>query len=106
MREQLCLLTALALGFWAPSALAAPICQNRLGDSVRCDAPSAMPVGWKVSPETFTARVLSRAPRPTAQEVEALVVILAALFAIIALLPRFDGSGGEDWDRQEGDEID
>jgi hypothetical protein len=86
-------------------ALGAPICQNRLGDLVHCDAPSAMPVGWTVSPRDFEARVLSHAPRPATGELVGVGVVLACLFAIIALMPRFDGSRSEDWDRQEGDEV-
>lgn len=98
MRRLLFLLFALML---AAPATAAPICQNRLGDWVHCDAFGAMPLGWKVSDEAYTARVLSRTPPPERRELIALGVVLFSIFALIALLPEFDGSQGKDW--QDGD---
>ena len=61
MRRVLFLLCVIMAGLTAPSA-AAPICQNRLGDWVHCEAPDAMPVGWHVPDDVYTARVLSRTP--------------------------------------------
>jgi hypothetical protein len=34
------------------------------------------------------------------------ICFICGLFALIALMPDFDGSKGGDWDRQEGDETD
>jgi hypothetical protein len=82
----------------AAPALAAPICQNKLGDFVHCDAPSAMPVGWRVDDDAYTARVLARTPSPQARELFVLGGVLLCLFALIALLPRFDGARDEDWE--------
>jgi hypothetical protein len=104
LRWPVSILTALMLGLCISGALAAPGCQNRQGDMVRCDVSTAMPVGWTVPPEVFTARVLSRTPPAQTRELVSVAVVLVCLFAIIALLPRFDGSRPEDWDRQEGDE--
>lgn len=88
---------ALVACFCAAPALAAPICQNRLGDFVHCDAKDAMPVGWSVPEDVYTARVLSRTPPAAPRERMAGAVILLCLFALIALLPRFDGASDEDW---------
>ena len=96
MRRMTFLLFALTLAT-APAA-AAPICQNRLGDWVHCDAPGAMPLGWRVPDEVYTARVLSRTPPVERDILIAAAVMLAALLALIALLPKFDGARGEDWE--------
>jgi hypothetical protein len=104
LRWPVFILTALTLGLWITSAQAAPGCENRQGDLVRCDVASAMPLGWKVPADVFTARVLSRTPPAQTHELVSVAVVLICLFAIIALLPRFDGTRQEDWDRQEGDE--
>ena len=83
-------------------AAAAPICQSREGDIVRCEDARAMPVGWKAPPDIFAARTLDRAPHAQASELVALGVVLLCIFAIIALLPRFDGAKDEDWERDDG----
>jgi len=88
-----------ALMLAAAPAAAAPICQNRLGDWVHCDAAGAMPVGWQVPEDVYTARVLSRTPPAERETLIAAVVMLAALLALIALLPKFDGAKDEDWKR-------
>jgi hypothetical protein len=81
---------ALTLLFAAP-ALAAPTCQNRGGDTVRCGTPGAMPVGWKPSPETLWDREISRPPGPSLRQILGVFCGLGLLFALIALLPDFDG---------------
>ncbi len=94
--------TAVAL-LAAPAALAAPTCDNRNGDTVKCGTPGAMPVGWAPSP----AEALNHAPTPpelNSAEAVALIYILGAFFALIALMPEFDGWRDGDWDEQEGDE--
>jgi hypothetical protein len=79
------LLTALM----AAPALAAPTCQDRVGNTVRCGTATAMPVGW-------TAPVWDRqsVPSDKSEELKA-VVFLLLLFALIALLPDFEQ---EQWD--------
>ena len=86
----------LVLTLAAPAA-AAPICQNRLGDFVHCEAKEAMPLGWHVPDAAYTARVLSRTPPARTGDLLAAGAVLACLFALIALLPKFDGAKGEDW---------
>jgi hypothetical protein len=57
-----------------------------------------MPVGWQVPDAVYTARALSRTPPIEDEMLVAVVVLLAAFFAFIALLPKFDGARGEDWE--------
>jgi hypothetical protein len=86
----------------APAAVAAPTCDNRSGDTVKCGTPGAMPVGWAPSP----GDVLDHPATPpdlNPAEVVALIYILGAFFALIALMPEFDGWRDGDWDKQEGD---
>ena len=90
------LLTALLL---TGPAWSAPTCQTRTGDTIRCGAPDAMPVGWTIAPE-------QRQADPLGNNAPALLKVMLGLglfLAFIALLPKFDGSRPEDWDRQEGD---
>ncbi|MEI9991526.1 MAG: hypothetical protein WDM86_15965 [Rhizomicrobium sp.] len=91
-----------ALLAFAPMARAAPTCQDRIGDTIRCGTPGAMPVGWTPSPQVLLAKRNSR-PDGTGEALKAAVVI-ALFLALIALLPEFDGTKATDWDRQEGDE--
>jgi len=86
----------------APAAIAAPTCQDRNGDTIRCNTPGAMPVGWTPSPEVLLAKK-SAAPDDSVQALEAAVVV-ALFLAMIALLPEFDGTKSTDWARQEGDD--
>jgi hypothetical protein len=93
--------SALVLASASP-ALAAPTCDNRNGETVRCGTPGAMPVGWTPSP----GEILNHSATPpelTPAEVAALIYILGAFFAILALMPQFDGWRDGDWDEQEGD---
>jgi hypothetical protein len=76
----------------ATPALAAPTCEGREGQTVRCGAPDAMPLGW-TAPQAD--RKLPGADKRDVQEAVAIIVLL---FALIALLPEFDGSRAEDWE--------
>ena len=96
-------LTLCLLLLTAPMALAAPTCLDRNGDTIRCGAPGAMPLGWKLSPQRLWDKEVSR---PAEQNLETLAKVifgLALFFAMIALMPKFDGTKAQDWDRQEGD---
>ena len=96
------ILSAILLG--APVAMAAPTCQDVKGDTLRCGTPGAMPVGWSPSPEALWDRKLALPQGPDTNEVLKALGGIALLLALIALLPRFDGSpAGGGWDRQEGD---
>jgi hypothetical protein len=88
----------------APAAMAAPTCQDRNGDTIRCGTQGAMPVGWTLSEQARQDRGLPPPALPTAREAFGLLCVIGGLFAIIALMPAFDGWREGDWDAQEGDE--
>lgn len=91
-----------ALLLAAPAAMAAPTCDNRQGETVKCGTPGAMPVGWAPSPaDVLDHRETPRELNPA--EAAALIYILGAFFALIALMPEFDGWRDGDWDEQEED---
>ena len=75
------------------AAFAAPTCEDRLGQTVRCDAKSAMPVGWK-APEFD--RIVPEAGNRRDMVIAAGAIIL--LLALIALLPDFGGGSDDDWE--------
>ena len=80
---------------FAPPVAAAPTCQGREGQTMRCGAPGAMPLGW-TAPEAD--RRIASADQ---HEVWLAAGIILALFALIALLPDFDGSQPTDWEPDE-----
>ena len=80
----------------AAPALAAPTCEGRQGQAMRCGAPGAMPPGWRAP--AAERQVAPADPR----EVEKAIAVLVLLFALIALLPEFDGSRSEDWQSGDG----
>ena len=45
-----------------------------------------------------------RPPGPDGREIAKVMIVLAALFAMIGLMPKFDGTKPGDWDRQESDD--
>jgi len=81
----------LILALLATPVLAAPTCQDRQGGTIKCGVPGAMPVGWKPSPEQLWDRDISRAPGPGTRELLGALGFLGLLFALIALMPDFDG---------------
>ena len=90
---------ALALLFSTP-ALCAPICFNRAGDTVRCDVKEAMPVGWKLPSDEAARREMNQ-PHTPSSTILKVAVAIGLFFALIALLPEFDGARDQDWDAQE-----
>jgi hypothetical protein len=58
-----------------------------------------MPVGWSLP---FEERKFE-SHSPTTAQLLHLIATLGLLFALIALLPEFDGRRGSDWGRQEDD---
>jgi len=84
----------------AGPAPAAPTCQDRNGLTIKCGVEGAMPVGWTLP---FEER-RSKPAGPSASELFGLIATIGLLFALIALLPEFDGRRDSDWDRQEGDD--
>lgn len=97
---------ALLLVFFAAVTLltgpapAAPTCQDRNGLTIRCGTGGAMPVGWTLPLEERRFQPVG----PSAGELFGLIATIGLLFALIALLPEFDGRRDADWDRQEGDD--
>jgi hypothetical protein len=86
----------LALALLATPVFAAPTCQDRNGDTIKCGAPGAMPVGWTL-PDAEAWRLRLVHPETPAGDILKAVAGLALLFALIALLPRFDGRRDQDW---------
>ena len=103
MRHSIIAAAAAAVLLAAPAALAAPTCDNRNGDTVKCGTPGAMPVGWAPSPADLLDHPATP-PELSPAEAVALIYILGAFLALIALMPEFDGWREGDWDEQEGDE--
>jgi hypothetical protein len=85
-------------------AAAAPTCLNRNGDTIRCGVAGAMPVGWKPTAQFLWNKDISKPAERNLDLLAKVVFGLALFFAMIALMPKFDGSKPEDWDRQEGDD--
>ena len=92
-------LLALVLLFSTP-VLAAPICFTRAGDAVHCDAKGAMPIGWRLPPDEAARREMNQ-PHPSSRDILETIAILVLFFALIALMPEFDGARDQDWDAQE-----
>jgi hypothetical protein len=84
--------------FVALVTLAARACLRRNGDAIRCGTPSAMPVGWTPLPRQLAERLASMPAGPNLDKILTIACIIGAIFALIALMTRFDG----EWDRQEG----
>jgi hypothetical protein len=92
---------AAGLGLFAASpGVTAPTCQDRAGETIRCGAPGAMPVGWSPPPGDI-ARHSDGGPSPT--QMFGLVLAIGSIFALIALLPPFDSARDGAWDAQEDD---
>jgi hypothetical protein len=102
MRHSVIAAAAAALLLAGPTAVAAPTCDNRNGETVKCGTAGAMPVGWAPSP----ADVLDHSATPpelNPAEAVALIYIVGGFFALLALMPPFDGWREGDWDEQEED---
>jgi hypothetical protein len=98
MRHRRLAALATALLLSAPGASAAPTCLDDNGLTIRCGVPGARPVGWAPPPD----RPVPRDAPPTLAEAVAMIYLVGAIFALIALMPPFDGGEGG-WDEQEGD---
>jgi hypothetical protein len=98
---------ALALAcliFGAAPVTAAPTCLDRNADTIRCGTRGAMPVGWKPTAQFLWDKEISRPAEQNLDRLAKVICGLALFFAMIALMPKFDGSRAQDWDRQEGDD--
>ena len=81
----------LLLTFAAPAS-AAPTCEDRSGNAVRCENPAAMPLGWH-APQSDR-----HFPPADPELVFTAVAMVVLLFALIALMPEFEGWDGDDGD--------
>jgi hypothetical protein len=79
-------------------AFAAPTCQTRNGDTIKCGVSGAMPVGWTAPEED---RRISQ-PNPGSAEPWTALGLVVLLFSLIALMPKFDGSRDSDWNAPAG----
>ncbi len=89
----------------APAAVAGPICEDRAGEAVRCEDPRAMPLGWTAPLDQRLKRADQGPPEPTAAELGGVFALILLLFALIALMPDFDGwtAGATDKMEEEDD---
>jgi hypothetical protein len=104
MRRSILAATAAVTLLTAPAALAAPTCQDRNGDTIKCGIPGAMPVGWTLSPQQRWERQRSKPADSNMNELLELICIMGVFFALMALLPQFDGWSDGDWHRKGDDE--
>jgi len=80
--------------FAAPQASAGPACWDKSGVPIRCGAPGAMPVGWYPPRD-------AKAPPSQFGNLWKAACIIGAFLCAIALLPEFDGTRNEDWERKD-----
>jgi hypothetical protein len=97
------LLAVASLGLAGPAA-AAPTCEDRAGETVRCEDPRAMPVGWTAPLEARLKREAAEPPSPTPVELGGVFVLIGLLFTLIALMPDFDGWGDDSAHSSDEDE--
>ena len=86
----------------APTARAAPTCQDRDGDTVRCGTKDAMPVGWSLAPQQFQDRQTAKSAVADGSELLKAFGMIGLLLALLALLPEFDGAHDRDWGDEDG----
>ena len=92
MRRTLALLAFTGALIAAPAALAGPTCETKLGQTIRCGVPGAMPVGWSLPADQ---RVDLDQGGLSPFEGLCLIALLGGLFGLIALMPDFDGFSEE-----------
>ena len=79
-----------------PSGIAAPTCIDQDGDTIKCGAPGAMPLGWRLSPEEELARDMEQTVSPNLGELLELICLLGVFFSLMAMLPDCDGWRDDD----------
>ena len=94
---------AAAMLLTASTALAAPTCQDKNGETIRCGTAGAMPVGWTLSPQQRLERQIPKPKYPSTNELLELIGVMGVYFTLLALMPEFDGQRTRDWGEQEGD---
>ena len=103
MRLFLASLVAAALLGGAPVAFAGPTCEDRAGDAVRCEDPRAMPLGWAPPLEERLKHADTGPPDPTPAQLGGVFALIFLIFALIALMPDFDGWSAAAPDAEEDD---
>lgn len=103
MRRLTATLASIAVLILAAPALGAPTCQDAALQTIKCGAAGAMPVGWRMSAAARWDQEMAHPAGPPAADPLDMILIVGAIFALLALMPPFDGSRDGDWDRQEGD---
>ena len=102
-----CSLAAPALAAFlltASPGLAAPTCQDANGATARCGTVGAMPVGWSQSRDGAFDRVGDSDDGLTPRRLVGLVLAIGSIFALIALMPDFDGWAPGDGNLRDGDD--
>ncbi len=95
---------AILLLIFAPvSAVAAPTCQTRDGDTIKCGVEGAMPVGWTLPAGEYAAHHPDMVEDETIQLLKA-ICIVALMLTFIMALPDFDGRNDRDWIKQDKDD--
>lgn len=84
-----------------PAASAAPTCQDSNGETIKCGIQGAMPVGWTLSPQQRLERQISRPAYPSVEKLLETICVVGMFFALMALMPDFDGSRTGDWGEEE-----
>src|SRR5262245_6991921 len=87
MRSLMFAAVATVVFFSAPASFAAPTCQDQFGATIRCGTPGAMPVGWTLPADQRVAQ----AAEPNLDQLLKLICVLGVFFALMALLPDFEG---------------
>ena len=87
MRPLIVAAVAAAVLFASPAAFGAPTCQDQYGATIRCGTPGAMPVGWTLPANQRVAQ----AAEPNLDQLLKLICVLGVFFALMALLPDFEG---------------
>jgi hypothetical protein len=87
MRPLIFASVAMAVLLSSPASFAAPTCQDRNGGTIRCGTPGAMPVGWTLPAD----QRLAQAAEPNIEQLLKLACVLGVFFALMALLPDFEG---------------
>jgi hypothetical protein len=76
----------------AAGAHAAPTSLDPAGQTVRCEAANALPVGASPPDDAQSARN-TEIPLPAPATLFGLICVLGGLFVLIGLMPDFDGWG-------------
>ena len=92
--------------FSVTAAMAAPTCLDKNLDTIRCGVPGAMPVGWKPTAQQRWDKDISKPAEYNLAEFAKVIIGMGLFFAMIALLPRFDGSRSEDWEPDQDNQKD